>query len=228
MPTVNIFKIVVVIIAVAVILMAIFIYFDFSLATSTTIFSTIIVSLSAVATACFAYMGLSTWKERMRYDIATRLLALIHKYRDTLDEIINPFTSLFLALDELDASGELDYRKRKITEEILKNFRIERYNNAILVRQKIHVDISIINTSWDAKLRKIFDDMRQIEDSVRKNEDEIRPNLSTIEVTSNSHYARIEALQNLRSMQNDLEKFSKRLDELVKEAEGYLMPKIRL
>ena len=184
--------------------------------------STIIVPLSAVATACFAYMGLSTWKERMRYDIATRLLALIHEYRDAMHELVNPIINLIITTDDTF------HEKNTKISNMERDFDATRYDAMVTVRKKIHTDISIMNTSWDEKLREIFEKMHQIENGIKESSKEIRANLGTIKVTDCDDFSGAKALQNFNLMRKKYKAHTKKLDELVEEVENYLKPKTRL
>ena len=197
-------------------------YFDFKLIQTATIFS----AIATMIIAYFTSIGLPAWKEKMKYDTTTQLLASIYEYRNAISEFANPFMSLIIDSDE----EEPQITEEQKIFEAHKNLKSERFDKMVSARQKIYADISIINVSWSEKLRSIIDEMYKIEIIIRRRT-ECRLIIANPDIDA-GHPTRHDAEKELKAMRedptNDYEKLQERLDKLVKEAEDFLKPHLVL
>ena len=163
MTVFNIFKIVGVIIAIAVMLMMILAYCGFSLTDIITMFSAMVVAVSAAATAFFAYKGasyaykgLSIWREqhggKIESDLATRLLVSIYKYREEVEDYTIPFINPDLILPVYAPNLSEIYQPLQAREK----FHDESCGKMDSARQEIYVDIFKSKALWGGKILLIF------------------------------------------------------------------------
>ena len=206
-------KIVVGAVAIVAALAVILVYCGFSLTEIVTMFSAIVVAVSAVATARYAYKGLSIWKEqhsgKRGYDLATRLLVSIRRYQDAMNDSVN--------LPEDEKIIELfDHR------ELQKH----------LDRNLLSEDPNVIESEalWDKEMEPIFNKIRQVEKSIKENDMELSNHLSKIQQLPDADgNCNIDKTQlDTKSIRKEREKLQEQINDLIKEAEDFLKQKIKL
>ena len=232
MTVVNIFKIVGVIIAIAVVLGMMLAHYGFSLTEIVTMFSAMVVAVSAATTAYFAYKGLSIWKEqhsgKIESDLATRLLVSIYKYRDAIFDYANPFTLIQIPQKDTPNLSK-EYRATKVRE----NLENDRHDKVVSTRQEIYADILASEALWGKEMQVIFEGMQLIEKQLKIESDEYMKKLQNhlIEITKMSKSKKPMTKQEMGQIWDEIqpnEATSKELKKLVKKAEDYLRPKILL
>ena len=193
------------------------------------IISPMVVAISAAATAFFAYKGasyaykgLSIWREqhsgKIESDLATRLLASIYRYRDAIDEFMNPSMALFL--DSAESTPHLTKDQR--LSRARKNLKNEQYNKVISARQKFYDDILTSEAIWDEAMRTIVEEMYGMESIFLKRVVD-RLIMTNPDIDYDKKETAKKSLKKLKMSDDELlEKFA----ELIKIAEDYLKPKI--
>lgn len=182
--------------------------------------------LSSVATmtiAVCAVMGLSAWKKqhsgKTESDLAIQILASIYKYRDAVDELINPPND--------DPTPDSSENKSSLTEKDFKE-RIEllreRVHKTKSVRQEFYADILRSKALWGEELRLMVDEMPKLETIASK--------IMTRKLTARNpkiidHFGpgtreRIE--QDIKDLESD-GAIEKRFDALINKIENYLESK---
>ncbi len=186
----------------------------------------IAIILSSIATmtiAVCAVMGLSAWKKqhsgKTKYDVATRLLASIRKYRDA----VNHYTMDPLLVPPVFAPnlGELSISLQ--ARAILDKEDNDRMESAY---QEIYDDILKSEDLWGDEMRIIFLDItleaRQIKTKITIQRCEVAKKIVDEKLTTKQ-----EVEQVLEKMKLD-EAVTEKFNAKVKEAEDYLKPKTRL
>lgn len=216
-------KIVVGVVAIVAIVAALA-YFGFSLTEIVTIISAMTVSGSALATAYFAYMGLNTWKDKLKYDTARRLLISLSNYRSTMNDYINPF---------IPPTSESHQNTMQTSEEtrLLKartNQEDKRQAKLLSASKEFYIDIFMSGDLWGKEMQSIIQKMYDIEYIVLRT----TMNQMTMAHLNTSPDQKQQAKQFLEDIKNDPAKQSEALSEefnkLVVKAERILKSKMQL
>ena len=219
----NIVKIVGGAIAIAVVLGMILAYCGFSLTDIITMLSAMVVAVSAATTAYFAYKGLSIWKEqhsgKIEFDLATRLLVSVYKYRDAMDDYIRPFIySIRFPYENVS-----DIREEYQPLQVYINLEKERYDKIDSASQEIYADIPTSEASWGNEMRLIFLDMSIQAEEIRG---KVITQLSEIsQKIKNKKLTKKQEVQELLDKEKLDRAISEEFFELVKQAEDYLKEK---
>ena len=172
-------------------------------------------SIATITIAVCTVIGLFTRKGRhnrkRESNLASQLLVSIRKYEDTMNDSIS-----------LPKEGKvIDFLRRNREEEY--------QNRDLLLNKEIYLNILASKDFWGKEMRLIFNEMLQMEESVKKSDKKICDYLFSIQTSDGcGDYYISKKDVDIDSMRDEREELSKQLDELVKKAEGYLKPKIRL
>ena len=186
----------------------------------------IFIILGSVATmilAGCAFMGLRSWKKqhsgKTEFDLVIRLLASIYKYRDAVDELINP--------PDDDLTPDSSENKSSLTEKDFKE-RIKRLRDRVhktkSVRQEFYADILRSKALWGEELRLMVDEMPKLETIAGKiatRKLTVR-NPKIIDHFGHGTKERIE--QDIKDLESD-GAIEKRFDVLINKIENYLESK---
>ena len=214
-------------IAIAIVLGMILADYGFSLTQIVTMFSAMVVAISAAATAFFAYYkGFPIQKEQhsgnIEFDLATRLLASIYKYRDTMRDFANPINSLASIMHLLPLrEDELSHAENRKKLEAIIKIQYKRHDKVVSARQEFYDDVLKSEMLWGEKIQSIIEEMRKIEVIFRQ---KITYELAAVDPDAEPD-KKDDIKKHLETMQSDdelLEEFNK----LVKKAAKYLRPKI--
>ena len=175
------------------------------------VISAIIVAVAAVATARYAYKGLSIWKEqhsgKIGSDLATRLLVSIRRYQDAMNDSVSlPDDEKIIEL--FDHGGLQKYLDRDLLSE--------------------YPNVKESEALWGKEMESIFNKIRQVEESIKKNDTKLSTHLhGIIQIPDADGNCNIDKTQlDTKSIRKEREKFQEQLNNLIKEAEDFLKQKI--
>ena len=114
-------------------------------------FSDIIIAISALLVAFFAWLGLKTWRRQLigkeKFEIARRIMHVGFEVRSKFEWIRNPFTNSNEWTDRVPQPTETEPEKDVLNEWHAKSKRLE------LLRESIN---QLIEVKWEAEI--LFDD----------------------------------------------------------------------
>ena len=176
------------------------------------VISAIVVAVAAVATARYAYKGLSIWKEqhsgKIGSDLATRLLASIRKYQDAMNDSVS--------LPDDEEILEFLYPRKQ-----------QKYQDRNLLLEEIYPSVIESEALWGKEIELIFNKMCKIEESIKKNDKKLSEHLHIIRSPEGyGEFIIDETKLNTKSIRKEREKFQEQLNNLIKEAEDFLKQKI--
>ena len=180
-------------------------------------------AIAEAVKARYDYKGLSMQEkqddEKRDSELATRLLTLIYKYRDAMEDFMDSF---MVSVPDLPKEEAPHLNKEQRRFQAYANFEQKRSDAVASVRQEFYDDILTSEALWGDEIRKIVEEMHIIEKFARKR---VEQQLRTVN-PDNSQMARKTSDKILENMKSD-EELSKKFNKLVKEAERYLKQKMQ-
>ncbi|MDC0461600.1 hypothetical protein OAM34_01175 [Alphaproteobacteria bacterium] len=192
--------------------------------------SDVVIGLSAMTTAYFAFRGLSTWKEQHRgkieYELARRLLLSIYIYRDAIRSARHPFMSY--APTSKEAAPKKSDKQREFEGYSAEYGR--RYDFVLEARRSLYADVLESEVLWADEIRKITDEMLVLDNQLKST---IEYHLTARNPDSDHNAIEIakEILKNkqgtLYAKYSEDDIFAQKFDGLVERAENYLKKKLK-
>ena len=185
--------------------------------------ATIASAVATITIAICAIIGLDVWKKQPKKkvdsDFATRLLTLIYKYRDAMEDFMDSF---MVSVPDLPKEEAPHLNKEQRRFQAYVNFEQKRSDAVSSVRKEFYADILTSEALWGNEIRKIVEEMHIIEKFART---KIKYQLRAMN-PDNSQMAKEASDKAQENMTSD-EELLKKFNKLIKEAEKYLKQKMQ-
>jgi hypothetical protein len=192
----------------------------------------ILVGLSAVAAAVFAYMGLTTWRKELKgkseYQLAKEVLKSVYKVRDAFNHVRNPAIFQYEYPEQmLDNAGYLKQENEYDDAAYVYEKRWEVMAKAFNELEEHHLEAQV---EWGAEFRDVITKLRSCKVELqiaiqqmlerKKNPSENMPN-------SAEELAQARSILYFHGSESKHDKFTPEIDEAINEFEKWLRPHIK-